>query len=147
MAPTSTLLKGKAALRTPAGHSAIRCSQSDRVRLAAFPWEVRVVLSRWGRCPLGVGAEWSSGIHGLPTSASALLVGEGPHRPPSSDLAFRAGPAPSLRAGFRGTAPEGRGLGFGFLQMRQQQGNRGVSGNHAGSAEVRQRQPGVGWDL
>lgn len=57
--------------------------------------------------------------------------------------------ATSARSGGRGlaghpvllgplrAAPEGRSLGFGFLQTPRRQGNRGVSGNRAGSAEVR----------
>lgn len=51
-----------------------------------------------------------------------------------------AGPATQLRSapsGFRGAGPEGRSLGFGFLQTPRRQGNRGVSGNRTGSAEVR----------
>lgn len=52
------------------------------------------------------------------------------------------GPRP--RAGIRGAALEGRGLGFGFLQTQRRQGNRGVSGNRAGSADVRAAAGGRG---
>lgn len=45
---------------------------------------------------------------------------------------------------FRQAAPERWGLGFGFLQTPRRQGNRGVSGNRAGSAEVR---AAAGWGV
>lgn len=44
-------------------------------------------------------------------------VGEGPTWPPGRDRPTRAGPSPY--GGFCGAAPEGRGLGFGFLQTRR----------------------------
>lgn len=65
----------------------------------------------------------------------ALRVGEGPAGQPNWDRPTRAGPSP--HAEFCGAAPEGRGLGFGFLQTPRPEGNRGVSGNRAGNAEVR----------
>ncbi|XP_053076792.1 collagen alpha-1(III) chain-like [Acinonyx jubatus] len=121
MAPTSMLLQGKAALRTPAGALRGRM-QPQRLQLHS-----KLSSGRRG-CAQQLGRGYSPGFAGGGG-------GGGPAGPPNWDRPTRAGPSP--HAEFCGAAPEGRGLGFGFLQTPRPEGNRGVSGNRAGNAEVR----------
>lgn len=125
MAPTSGLLQRKAALRAPLG--ALRSPLQPR-RLGL---DSKLSCGRRG-CAEPLGCSGQAGSAG----------GEEPARQPRSDQPTCAGPSP--HSGYCGAAPEGRGLGFGFLLMRLPQGNRGISGNRAGIAEVRAAAAGDG---
>lgn len=140
MAPTSTLLQGRPhCVPSLAGHSAIRCSQSDRVRLAALLWEARVVLGRWGRCPRGVGAEPSPGTQRAPhlrlgpagggRAAPAAQFGSGLSRRPQT-------PVPQ--------APAGAGGGAWVSVSCKRRGDREIE-EFPGTKPGAQRFAGCGW--
>lgn len=106
---------------------------SDRPSAPPFASRARghTVGARPGRVRRGRG-----GRHAAVGAALPAGVGAEPRPDPRAAPAPQA-PARPAPSPFRAAAPEGRSPGFGFLQTPRPQGNRGVSGNRAGSAEVR----------